>query len=360
MVEVRMRSNSLLRGLAMLVVLAAGTAAAHHASAPHFDNTKPVSIEGVITEFRLVNPHAYLYLDVTDADGNVVNWNCEMSAASSLRRHGWTRELFSPGTVVKIEGNAARRDPHGCAFQTGVLEDGTEISRGGPIVRPDAAAPAVAAEEEAVAGDTTSFAGTWITTPRTRGGGGGPPRIDRFAEVLNDAGKTAAAGYDERFDDPALNCSPSSIIRGWSEPNSVSEITQNADEIVIKHEFMDTVRVIDLTTREHPADAGIAVTGHSVGWFEDSTLVVETAGFAAGVLLPHPGVVHSEDMRIVERMSLSEDGTQLIRDYEATDPQYFSQPYSGTNRWNRTDIALSSYDCTELSGINNQRPAPPE
>jgi hypothetical protein len=338
-----MRSNSVLRGLAALVVLAAGTAFAHHASAPHFDNTKPVSIEGVITEFRLVNPHAYLYLDVMDADGNVVNWNCEMSAASSLRRHGWTKELFSPGIGVKIEGIAARRDPHGCAFQTGVLEDGTEISRGGPIVRPDAAAHAVATEEETIAG-----------------GGGGPPGMDRFADVLNDAGKASASRYDERFDDPALFCSPSSIIRGWSEPNSVSEVTQTADQIVIKHEFMDTVRVVDLTTREHPADAEIPVTGHSVGWFEDSTLVIETVGFAAGVLLPHPGVLHSEDMRIAERLSLSEDGTQLIRDYEVTDPQYFSQPYTGTNRWNRTEIALSTYNCTELSGINNQRPATPE
>lgn len=357
-----MRSHSVLRGLATFVVLAAGTAAAHHAASPHFDNSKPVSIEGVVTEFKLVNPHAYLYLDVTDGDGNTETWNCEMNSASLLRRNGWTRELFSPGTEVKIDGIAARRDPHGCAFQSGVLKDGTEVLRSGAINKADTAPVAVAAESRSatgVGGDPTSFAGTWITTPRTRGGGGGPPGMDRFADVLNDAGKTAAAGYDERFDDPALSCSPSSIIRGWSEPNSVSEITQTDDELVIKHEFMDTVRVVDLTTREHPAGVGRAVTGHSVGWFEDATLVIETTGIEAGVLLPHPGVLHSADMRIVERLSLSDDGTQLVRDYEVTDPQYFSKPYTGTNRWNRSDIALSTYDCTELSGINNQRPATP-
>ena len=357
---VPMRNFSTSLGMAALVFLTAGTAAAHHAAAPHFDNTKPISIEGVVTKFALVNPHAYVYVDVTDADGNVETWNCEMNSASLLRRHGWTRDLFSPGTEVRIDGIAARRDPHGCAFQTGTLNDGTTISRSGPISKPDAASAPMAAENTPASGDTTSFAGTWITTPRTRGGGGGPPGMDRFADVLNDAGKTAAAGYDERFDDPALSCSPSSIIRGWSEPNSVSEVTQTADQIVIRHEFMDTVRVVDLTTREHPADAEIPVTGHSVGWFEDSTLVIETVGFAAGVLLPHPGVLHSEDMRVVERLSLSENGTQLIRDYEVTDPQYFSNPYTGTNRWNRSEIALSTYDCTELSGINNQRPAPPE
>ena len=61
------------RGLIRLAAftILASPAAAHHASAPHFDRSKPITIEGVVTQFRLVNPHAYLYLDVTDADGNV-------------------------------------------------------------------------------------------------------------------------------------------------------------------------------------------------------------------------------------------------------------------------------------------------
>lgn len=342
---------------ALLATLAALPVMAHHASAPHFDNSKPVTIEGVVTKFRLVNPHAYLYLDVTDADGNVATWNCEMQAASMLRRHGWTPALFSPGTRVRIEGIAARRDPHGCAFQTGYLEDGTVVSRSGVISNADeASAAAVAASASDVTVDTTSFAGTWITAPRTRGAPGGPPGRDRFEGILNEAGLAAAAGYDERFDDPALSCSPSSIIRVWSEPNSVSEIAQTDSEIVIKHEFMDTVRVVDLTTREHPDTIDNGLAGHSVGWFEGSTLIVETVGFAPGVLLPHPGILHSADMRIVERISLSEDGTQLVREYEVTDPQYFNRAYTGSNRWNRTDIALGTYNCTELSGINNVRP----
>lgn len=349
------RTGSVL--LTTLAVLVSVPVVAHHASAPHFDNSKPITIEGVVTKFRLVNPHAYLYLDVTDSDGNVVEWNCEMQAASMLRRHGWTPELFSPGTKVKIDGIAARRDPHGCAFQTGYLEDGTEVSRSGVIASADSGVTAAAAEAEQVAGDTTSFAGTWITAPRTRGGGGGPPGIERFADVLNDAGRAAAATYDERFDDPALSCSPSSIIRVWSEPNSVSEVTQASDEIVIRHEFMDTRRVVDMTTREHPETTDGGFTGHSVGWFEDSTLIIETVGFSAGVLLPHPGVLHSEDMRIVERLTLSDDGKQLTREYEVTDPQYFTKPYTGSSRWNRSEIALGTYDCTELSGINNVRPA---
>ena len=57
---------------------------AHHSSNPHYDPNKPIKLEGVVTSFKIVNPHAYLYFDVTNEDGTVTNWNCEMSAASQL------------------------------------------------------------------------------------------------------------------------------------------------------------------------------------------------------------------------------------------------------------------------------------
>ncbi len=53
--------------------IAAG-AYAHHSAAPHFDMDNPITVEGVITGLRLVNPHAYVYFDVTDDTGEVANW----------------------------------------------------------------------------------------------------------------------------------------------------------------------------------------------------------------------------------------------------------------------------------------------
>jgi hypothetical protein len=337
---------------------------AHHSSAPHFDADTPVQIEGVITAFKFVNPHAWLYIDVTDADGNVANWNCELGAATGLRRNGWTKEMFSPGTKVRIDGIAARRDPHGCSFRSGDLEDGTHIARNGTITKGDTSPVVAAAANTSPAvvpvADTTALVGMWVTTPRDRrgGGGNGPPGggPDRFADLLTDAGKAALAEYDMRFDDPALQCSPSSIVRGWSEPGSVSQVTQTPEQIVIKHEFMDTVRIVDLTTKEHLANPERSLTGHSVGWFEDSTLVIETVGFTAGVLLPHPGLLHSENMKVIERLSLTEDGTKLTREYEVTDPDFFNEPYTGRSGWTRTDLPLNPYDCEELGGISNVRP----
>lgn len=346
---------------AVLILAVLGTTAshAHHSSAPHYDRSKPIEISGVVTRFRFVNPHAYLYLDVTDKNGEVSSWNCEIGAASALRRSGWTNELFAPGTRVSITGSAARRDPHGCSFDSGTLEDGTLIARNGTITSGGEAAVARAEPQSTNSvGDSNTLAGNWITTPRRRGGrpagrpGGNP---DRFANMITEAGAAALANYDMRFDDPALNCSPSSIIRGWGEPNSVSKIEIDDSNVVIRHEYMDTVRHVDLTTREHPASTTPSLTGHSVGWFEDDTLVIETVGFEAGVLLPHQGLMNSENMQIVERLTLSDDGSALIREYVVSDPDFLKTPHTGQSSWTRSDIPIGSYNCTELGGLNNTR-----
>ncbi len=355
-----MLPDSRVLALVGLLLPLAGPAYAHHSSAPHFDPAKPVSLVGVVTSFRLVNPHAYLYFDVTGPDGQVSHWNCEMTAASVLQRNGWTEKLFAPGAVVSIEAMSARRDPNGCSFTSAVLSDGTRIARSGVITR--GAAPA---RQNAESSSTprppalTTLSGRWITTPRgggPPGGRGGPGTQNPFITIMTPAGKAAADAYDDRFDDPALRCSPSSIVRGWGEPGGVSEITQTRDAMTIKHEYMDTVRTVDVRTRQHPAAVKRSLTGHSVGWFEGSTFVIETTGFAAGVLLPHPGVMNSEDLRVVERLSLSADGSELTRTYEATDAKFLSAPLTGTSSWTRSTLPVSPYNCTELSGANNVRP----
>jgi hypothetical protein len=317
------------------------------------------TLVGVITMFKLVNPHAYLYFDVTGADGKVTNWNCEMTTGSVLRRSGWTGELFAPGAAITVNAIAARRDPNGCSFTSAVLEDGKRIERSGVITKATMVAERNVNSPEPKARNLTTLNGNWITTPRTRGGGvlGGAARGEnQFIKLMTPAGRAAAETYDDRFDDPALRCTPSSILRAWGEPRGVSEITQTPDTMTIKHEYMDTVRVVDLRTQTHPTTVRRSLTGHSVGWFEGATLVIETNGFSAGVLLPHPGVMNSEEMRVVERLSLSTDGNQLTRRYEVTNAKYLATPLTGTSSWNRSAISLSTYNCTELSGVNNIRP----
>ena len=364
-----MLRDSRLAVLAGLLLAIAVPVHAHHSSAPHFDSTKSLTLVGVVTSFKLVNPHAYVYFDVTGQDGKVTNWNCEMTAASVLLRSGWTGDLFTPGAVVTVNAIAARRDSAGCSFVSALLKDGTRIERSGAITKGTVVAKQDVDVAKPQARNLTTLGGTWITTGRgggapggARGGapggrpGGAPEGENPFIKLMTAAGKAAAEKYDDRFDDPALRCSPSSIQRAWGEPGGVSELIQTPATITIKHEYMDTVRVVDLRTRQHPATVKRSLTGHSVGWFEGPTLVIDTTGFAAGVLLPHPGVMNSEDMHVVERLSLSADGNQLTRNYEVTDAKFLAAPITGTSSWTRTTLALSTYNCTELSGVNNVRP----
>ena len=57
---------------------------AHHSSAPHFDSSMEVVVEGVVTEWRFVNPHAYVYFDVVNDSGETVAWRCESSDVMNL------------------------------------------------------------------------------------------------------------------------------------------------------------------------------------------------------------------------------------------------------------------------------------
>ncbi|PYS00278.1 MAG: hypothetical protein DMG16_15780, partial [Acidobacteria bacterium] len=50
---------------------------AHHAFSAAFDENKPLNLQGKVTKVELVNPHSWLWIDVTGSDGKVTNWGVE-------------------------------------------------------------------------------------------------------------------------------------------------------------------------------------------------------------------------------------------------------------------------------------------
>ena len=83
-------------------------AGAHHSFAAEFDATQTVTVEGVVTKARIVNPHSWVYLDVKNKDGSVTNWGFEFSTPSGLHAKGISKEDLHPGLPIKIEGYRAR------------------------------------------------------------------------------------------------------------------------------------------------------------------------------------------------------------------------------------------------------------
>jgi hypothetical protein len=86
------------------LMLAAPPAWAHHAFAAEFDAKKPVHLEGVVTKVELINPHAWIHVEVKTPDGKVTSWMVEAGSPNVLLRRGFTKATVAPGTAVVVDG----------------------------------------------------------------------------------------------------------------------------------------------------------------------------------------------------------------------------------------------------------------
>ena len=126
----------------MLACLAAsGAAYAHHGIA-NYDLNKDISLKGVVTRVEFVNPHSWLYFDVTGDEGKVTSWRCEMRGSTVLLRSGWSPAMFPPGLSIEVTGSPDRRDPTLCYLGTAIFPDGTTVDRYGQLRKPERTAPA--------------------------------------------------------------------------------------------------------------------------------------------------------------------------------------------------------------------------
>ena len=124
----RTKSGIVVAGFVLLATL---PVAAHHAFAAEFDVDKPVKVHGTVTKLELVNPHAWIYVDVKDADGNVVNWRFELGAPNALIRLGWKKDTIAAGSVVDITGFRAKSGLPVANGRSVTLPDGRSLFSGG-------------------------------------------------------------------------------------------------------------------------------------------------------------------------------------------------------------------------------------
>jgi len=125
----RIRHWLVVAATALGLTLLVSPVIAHHSSAPFYDSSKSVSIEGTVARFVFKNPHAFLYLNVTDDSGAMAEWQVELGAPVSLRRTGWTPDTLPVGMIVKVTGPPARIEG-----ATGVLGRRMTRADGSPIV----------------------------------------------------------------------------------------------------------------------------------------------------------------------------------------------------------------------------------
>jgi hypothetical protein len=111
-------------GLCLLALSA--SIGAHHNPAMLYDLMKEIDVHGIVTEYRLGNPHLRIYLDV-DNNGTTEKWMAEGGSRTVLLRKGWDENVVSVGDRVTIHGHATRDGSLVVHMVNLILPDGTEI-----------------------------------------------------------------------------------------------------------------------------------------------------------------------------------------------------------------------------------------
>ena len=189
------------------------------------------------------------------------------------------------------------------------------------------------------------FNGVWLaapgsivgTEPGEMGSTGPPPQLTPEAARIRDT-------YDLLTDDPAYECSPASINRVWSNPVPI-EIEQLSDRVILRYEYMDAVRTVYLDQQSAPPNVTPEVLGHSIGRYERSTLIIETAGFSKSYVGAVTGTPQTETLRTIELLTMAEDGQRFLLEIRHEDPATFTEPWTSSREFVLSDLERLEWDC---------------
>lgn len=358
--------------LAASVALACATPVLAHHGFGRFDLTKKVAYSGTITRFDFFNPHSYLYFDTVDANGKPLSMKCEMRAATHLRRSGWDESIFAIGAHIELEGNPHRDDPASCYMEDITIGDQTrnrnevygetKVDTSNRAYRLDSGEPNITGDwaVEQLVLTVPPEGGVGAVIPRSLredflAGKISPeevrekyPRPGPATINLTEAGQAKAQEFNRRPPSENLRsqCTPINYVYDWLWDWPVNQITQYDDRIEIEYGLYSHHRVIHMNMDEHPAAIEPSATGHSIGHWEGDVLVVDTIGFEEGWIFPPTAI--SPQGHIVERYSLDPATFALKREYEATDPVYFSE-FRGSDVAFLSNTPFERHPCQDLT-----------
>jgi hypothetical protein len=112
------------------LILSALPVRAHHAFTAEFDAKKPVHLEGTVSKVELINPHAWIHVDVKTADGKVTPWMVEAGSPNVLLRRGFTKASVPVGTQVVVDGYQSKDGSMRANGRDITLPDGRKLFLG--------------------------------------------------------------------------------------------------------------------------------------------------------------------------------------------------------------------------------------
>ena len=380
-------------GLLTAGLVVAPSAFAHHGFG-NFAMDEDITLSGDVTKIEFVNPHSWVTFNVTKPDGTKAEYRCELRSATTLRRSGWTPEMFAAGTHITIQGSPDRAEKNACYTSTITFGDGTVLDRYGQRIPAQATTQRAArlpsgepnisgdwAVEQLVMTDPAGRNGPLVPlsraeqlergavpagqqeipgargtpqaqTPRTAPPGGGAGFAGRPAVELTDAGKAAMAALPQ-MSRAQRSCAPGSIVSDWGgEP--VNRITQAAGTITIQYGRNGRTRTVHMTGA-HPANITPSADGHSIGKWENDVLVVDTVGFLPGTLVGT--TPNSAKLHVVERFSLDPANNTLKREVQADDSLYWTAGFTNSTTMIVSNVPYAAEKCEDLTPVVPASPA---
>ncbi len=167
--------------------------------------------------------------------------------------------------------------------------------------------------------------GIWVSVPFNAESG------FRRGEALLLPSAKALMASRKLTDDPLSWCLPMGVVRYTPYPfRFIQNYThKKPTHLYILYETMRTFRQVFMDGRTHPPELDPTWFGHSIGWYEKETLVIDTVGFNDKFWFDNRGMPHSEQLHTVERWTRIDAG-HLATEVTIDDPGTFSRPFTVT------------------------------
>jgi hypothetical protein len=206
-----------------------------------------------------------------------------------------------------------------------------------------------------MSGHGADFSGVWFNNPpqemrafQNSAFGPEPPAMTPWAQAKFDEAKPTfgdRAVPVAETNDPVYECFPPGTPRIYFHPFPM-EIVQTPGRILMVFEYDHIIRQIWTDGREHRDDLAPMWMGDSTGHWEGDTLVVETTNFNDRTWIDREGVPHSEQLRVLERLHINDNGDLQI-DITIEDPVAFPAPWTGQRFYARSDWNIEEFMCMD-------------
>jgi hypothetical protein len=301
----------------------------HHSEAG-FDVEAVIVFEGTVTDVAWRNPHVYFTVAASGSAGEPVVWEVETGAIPLLARSGWNRDSLRPGDRITVRGHPAREFQRRYALLLSLEKgDGSVLQQ---TIR-----------DSEPSGTAMSLTGTWKGNLSNLGDLGAGFR----SIPLTPKGRAAQAAFDINSENPVASCiaypTPAIIVGSgfW-----INQIELADDIVLLRSEWFDVERTVYLDGRGHPENGERTVQGHSIGWWEGDTLVVDTVNFADHRSPYQTGTPSGSQKHVIERYTLSADRQRIAVEFMLEDPEYLSDTFSGSVEWvYRPDLEFFRFNC---------------